>query len=262
MKIRLNIEYKGTNFSGWQIQPGVRTIQEELEKGINVILTSQFKQKKLNNISEVTVVGSGRTDAGVHALCQVCSFDWPQELDFEPVSFTKSLNGITDRDIIISSSQAVSESFDARRTPHIKTYEYRINTGNAWGGLYDEFQWTPEVSNLDVRKMIFAAGVLLGEHDFETFRASDCCATSTNRTIKLSDVVRTGKHELTYIVQGNGFLKQMVRIIVGTLVDVGAGKVTLDNFREILESKNRSNAGQTAPAKGLCLKDVRYLESY
>ncbi len=257
MKVKLTLEYSGEPFAGWQTQPGLLTVQSDLERSLQVMFASWAKKQNVAWDKAVAITGSGRTDAGVHARGQVASFSWPEEFNFDPRLVLNSLNGISVPELIIRRVESADDGFDARFSPHAKCYQYRLLLRDQREGLEAGRVWGVG-SRLDVRAMIEAAKLFGGQHDFSSFRASDCTAKSTERTILLSEITRVSDEEVVFTAHGKGFLKQMIRIMVGTLVDVGKGKLTIADVQRILDSRNRSLAGQTAPACGLTLEWVRY----
>ncbi len=249
-RLKLTIEYDGSPFSGWQAQPGAVTVQGELERGLRVILGT-------NAPDNINVVGSGRTDAGVHALGQVAHVELPELPELDPYRLRGSLNGVTHHAIAVKDLQLVDNSFDARRSPHVKCYEYRMLRRHARGGLREHQAWVVK-SDLDLLRMIEAAKIFVGEHDFAAFRSSDCNAVTTVRTIEVCELFRRDTELISLVVHGRGFLKQMIRIIAGTLMEVGIGKLKPGEIEGILASGRRQNAGITAPSYGLTLNWVRY----
>jgi len=206
----------------------------------------------------LAVVGSGRTDAGVHARGQVANFRWPDEVPFELHRCKAALNALTGDDLAVVDIEQVPEDFDARRSAHIKCYSYRILLRPFSYGLDFGRAWYVRGNELDLAPMILAAHYFRGQHDFSGFRALDCEATTTERTMLSSELTRISRDLLVYSVIGKGFLKQMVRIMVGTLVEVGQGRIDPDTVAEILAAPDRTRAGKTAPAYGLLLDWVRY----
>lgn len=237
--------------SGWQFQKNSQTVQAKIENAIRVFLS-----KSLDSDFEVRLHASGRTDSGVRARMQVAHFDLPLNLQVDPNRFVFSVNSILKELISIYSLEEVSFDFDARRTPHLKTYRYHF--------LVSEFDKNSHkntsfwISSVDIKSMINASKYLQGKHDFSAFRASDCSAKTSTRIIKSIEFDREGDLLILSVV-GNGFLKQMIRIIAGTLLEVGQGKKTAEEVEEILKSRDRLKAGPTAPAKGLELYKVEYL---
>ncbi|MBI4411010.1 MAG: tRNA pseudouridine(38-40) synthase TruA [Deltaproteobacteria bacterium] len=257
-RIKLTIQYKGTNYCGWQVQPNGVTIQELLQKTLHRLF-----QKKIN------VIGSGRTDSGVHALGQVCHFDADDVGAYCNTPLHKiiySLNSLLPTDIAVIDAQIVDEKFHAQKSAKRKTYEYFILNSRTRSPFLNEYVWQIPVP-LDLKKMRQAARCLVGEHDFKAFCASDSSVkTTVRRVYRIS--IRVGAYGCTPLqtadsligisIVGNGFLKQMVRNIVGTLVQVGKGRMRLAEFRKAFKSRDRRQAGATAPARGLVLRRVIY----
>ena len=242
--INLIIEYDGSNYLGWQIQPKGHTIQGVI----------QDRLKRLTG-EPLQLIGSGRTDAGVHALGQVAHFKTESRMDAN--TFQRALNSLLPEDIVIRRAEEVEADFHARRSAKSKIYEYRILNRSTPPAVDRQYVWhVPQKLNLDEMKK--ATHNLVGEHDFSAFRSVGSSTRSSVRNILRADW-KTGKGGLLrFEIEATGFLKQMVRAIVGTLVEVGRGKIDAEGFRDILNSKNRREAGPTAPAHGLFLKEVRY----
>ena len=259
MKLKLLIEYDGLPFSGWQIQPGQLTVQAELERALGIYLGSLAKAQGQHLVDRHLVTGSGRTDAGVHAKGQVASFQWPDTLQFEEQRFIAAINGICHRGLSVKAAQLLPDTFDARFSPHSKCYTYCILLRRQQDPLRGAWSWR-QGQHLDIPLMIAAAHSLRGTHDFAAFRAADCAAKTTTRTLLLSELARSNSDELVYTVHGTGFLKQMIRTIVGTLVSIGLQKRSIADLQTMLTHGNRTLAGQTAPAQGLCLEWVKYPE--
>ncbi len=240
-RIKLTVAYDGTNYQGWQVQPMVPTIEGELNKHLSQLLEE-----------EITVIGASRTDSGVHALCNIAVFDSKTMIPGEKISY--ALNQRLPEDIRIQKSEEVAGDFHPRHCNSRKTYEYRI-----WNAefplptrrLYHHFTY----KKLDVEQMKKAAVYLEGEHDFKSFCAVAAVVETTVRTIYEVNVERQ-QEEIVIRVCGNGFLYNMVRIIAGTLMEAGIGKYPPEHILTIIEAKNRSAAGPTAPANGLTL--VKY----
>lgn len=242
-KLKLTLEYDGTDFFGWQIQAEGRTVQEEVEKALRVLLGH-----------EVRIVGAGRTDSGVHALGQVASFSTERRLPED--AYLKGLNGILPRDVAVVGVEEVPEDFCARRSASKKRYVYRISNRPVCSPLRRRTHW--EIFRpLDVSAMREAAAHFLGKHDFSAFRASNCQAPTTVRELFRLDVLERGD-EIVLVFEATAFLKHMVRNIVGTLVEVGQGKRPPDDPVRLLASGDRRLAGETAPAHGLTLERVWY----
>ncbi len=243
MHYRLLLEYDGTEYHGWQLQPGVRTLQGVLEQALATVLRHP-----------VRVAAAGRTDAGVHALGQVATFRTDHLV--EPRELRKSLNALTPRDIAVREVASVPDDFDPRRDATARVYEYRIWNQPWPSAFWQRFTWHVARA-LDVRAMRAAAALLAGEHDFSAFRAADCESESRVRRVVHSGLSEA-ENMLLYRIEANAFLKHMVRAIVGTLVEVGTGAVAAGEIGEILASRDRGRAGATAPPQGLVLVSVAY----
>lgn len=244
-RIRLVVAYDGTNYCGWQIQPNGITVEEVLNRTL-CKMTGEA----------ITVIGASRTDSGVHAMGNVAVFD--TESTIPPERFSYALNQRLPDDIVIVSSDEVPADWHPRYRNCEKTYEYHIlNTRIPvpTKRLTNYFVSFP----LDEKKMQQAAEYLKGEHDFVSFCNVRTDVEDTVRTITALDVLRNGE-EITVRITGNGFLYNMVRIIVGTLIRVGRGFYEPEQVREILEAKNRKEAGVTAPPQGLMLMQIDYGE--
>ncbi len=241
---KFTIQYDGRKYNGWQKQGNTTTtIQGKLEE----ILSKMFEM-------EIEVVGSGRTDAGVHALGQVANAHIDKFVDNE--TFRDELNEHLPKDIRIVDVAKVDDRFHARLNATGKKYSYRIDNG-AVSDPFTRKYCTRVEKQLDINKMKEAASLLIGEHDFTAFSTTAGKKKSKVRTIYSLELVEdNGK--ISIDVTGNGFLYNMVRIIAGTLIEVGLGKKTISNVREALESMDRSKAGITAPPTGLFLVEVNY----
>ena len=243
-RVKLVVAYDGTAYHGWQIQPGARTIEGELNRTLSELLQE-----------EIQVIGASRTDSGVHALCNVAVFDTDTRIPAEKLSY--ALNQRLPEDIRIQSSCEVEADFHPRHCDSRKTYEYRILNREfplPTKRLYAHFTYVP----LDVSKMEKAASYLIGEHDFKSFCATAAVVETTVRTLYEATVGREND-EIVIRVCGNGFLYNMVRIIAGTLMEVGRGNLEPERMKEILEAKDRTVAGPTAPACGLTLVKYEFL---
>src|SRR4030043_305297 len=242
--IKLLIEYDGTNYQGWQVQPKGPTIQGVLQEKIG-LLTGE----------PVQLFGSGRTDSGVHALGQVAHFKTQNQMDMPTIH--RALNSLLPRDIVIQKVEEVDEGFHARKHSKSKVYEYRILNRNLRSAFHRGYVWyIPQKLNLTEMKK--ATLSLIGEHDFSSFRSVGTPTRTAVRRVIRAEWKRGRDGLIRFEIEANGFLKQMVRAIVGTLVEVGKDKISVKEFRKILESKERRNAGPTAPAHGLFLKEVKY----
>ena len=235
-RIKLTIAYDGTNYCGWQVQPNGITVEEVVNKAL----------KKLT--------GASRTDSGVHALGNVAVFDTHTTIPPERISY--ALNQRLPEDIVIVKSEEVAEDFHPRYCDCSKTYEYHIL--NTRIPIPTKRLTNYFVSyDLDVEKMRKAAGYLIGEHDFVSFCNVRTDVEDTVRTVTELEILKDGE-EITIRISGNGFLYNMVRIIVGTLIRVGRGFYEPEKVKEILEAKDRKAAGVTAPPHGLILAEIRY----
>ena len=237
-RVRLVVAYDGTNYHGWQIQNNGITIESELNRA----LSDLFKE-------EIEVIGASRTDSGVHALGNIAVFDTTSRMPAEKVSY--ALNQRLPEDIRIQCSDEVAVDWHPRYCESRKTYEYRIYRGQfpmPVKRLYSLFSY----HTFDVIKMKEAAAYLVGEHDFKSFCQVGAQVQSTVRTIYQAEVEEQGE-DLVIRVCGNGFLYNMVRIIAGTLMEIGQGKKVPEDILSIIEAKDRAAAGPTAPAHGLTL---------
>ena len=241
--IKLLIEYDGTNYHGWQRQSNSITIQEIMENTLFKITSER-----------TTIIASGRTDAGVHALGQVANFRTDSRM--EDISFIKAFNRLLPHDIVVKDAVTVEENFNSRHSAKSKVYRYSILNRSYPSSFDYRYSWFIK-EQLDIHAMMDAASLLIGTHDFSSFRSSTCQATNPVRTLKRLDIEREG-NSILFHFEADGFLKQMVRNIVGTLVYVGRGKFEPLTIKKRLENKNRSSAGPTAPPQGLFLIEVRY----
>ncbi len=243
MNVKLTIQYDGTAYHGWQIQAGDITIQEELTKALKSITGENIKVK-----------GCGRTDSGVHAEKYICNFYTESRIPADRYPY--ALNSKLPRDIVCKAAEFEDEEFDSNRSAVSKRYIYRIYNSDIPDAFAGRYSWQYKYK-LDDKKMRKASEAFIGEHDFIGFASSGFTVKTTVRTIYSLDVKREGDM-ITIDVYGNGFLYNMVRIIAGTLVFVGSGKINPEDMPEIINSKCRERAGVTAPAHGLCLKEVYY----
>ena len=244
--LKLTLEYLGTAYYGWQRQPGLPTIQEELERALSIALREPVRAS-----------GAARTDAGVHARGQVVSAMTSRPVD--PGRLARSLNALLPDDIAVRCVEIVPDAFHARHSARGRLYQYKVAVGEHCSPfLMQTAAWSRRA--LDVEAMDVAARMLEGEHDFSSFRSSGDQSESPVKTIWSSRVTRDPHAEglLCYSVEGNSFLQHMVRAIAGTLIEVGRGRRPAAEMRRILEARNRAAAGTTAPARGLTLIVVRY----
>lgn len=241
--IKLIIEYDGKGFNGWQKQPDRLNIQGEIEKAIEEITGEK-----------VDLTASGRTDAGVHSLGQTANFKTDSKIPTE--KFAKAINSRLKKSIVIKSAEEVDEKFHSRYSVKSKTYKYIINNSENGTAIYRGLEYHVPMK-LDYEKMNEAIKYFIGEHDFKAFKASGTSSKSSVRKI-LDGSVRKEGERVIIEVTGTGFLYNMVRIISGTLLDVGLGKIKPEDIPSIIESKDRTKAGKTLPAHGLYLLQVNY----
>lgn len=228
---------------GWQKQPNKLNIQGEIEKAIGEITGE-----------EIDLIASGRTDSGVHSLGQTANFKTNSNIPIE--KFPVAINSKLKKSIVIKSAEEVDERFHSRYSVKSKKYRYTINTSQYGSAIYRDMEYHFPFE-LDIQKMQEAAKYFEGEHDFKAFKASGTSSKSSVRTIFKAEVIQND--DRIYIeLTGSGFLYNMVRIISGTLVDVGIGKIKPKEIKDIIESKDRIRAGKTLPARGLCLMEVNY----
>ena len=245
-RIKLVVAYDGTNYCGWQVQPNGMTVEEMLNQTITKVMGTTTK-----------VVGASRTDSGVHALGNVAVFDTECTIPGERVKH--ALNQHLPEDIRIIDSDEVAAGFHPRFCETAKTYEYAILTGKSPYPTYRHTHYFVSYA-LNTNDMRKAAEYIVGTHDFTSFCSSKSEVEDRVRTIYSLDIVEEGRDnaQIKFIIKGNGFLYNMVRIIVGTLIDVGRGLIRPEDVEQILEAKDRTKAGATAPAQGLCLVEIKY----
>lgn len=243
-RVALLVQYKGSNYSGWQIQDNANTVEEELEKALSKLCQEKIK-----------LTGCSRTDAGVHALAHVSHFDTSFKMPY--VRMSLALKPLLPDDIAVLKSRAVSQDFNARFSTKGKQYSYYIYNSSKENVFIKPYVYE-ESRDLDLEAMQKACTYFIGEHDFRTFMATGSSAKTTVRTIyDLNiDYVRPGLLRLK--IKGNAFLYNMVRIIAGTILYVGLGKIQLEDIPKIIASKDRTKAGKTLAAKGLFLDKVFY----
>ncbi len=242
--IRLVVEYDGSELHGWQRQHGSPTVQQHLEEALAKLLTH-----------EVQVAGASRTDAGVHARGQVAAFRTERPIPLHGIR--RGLNSMLPPSIAIRDAAEVPEDFHPRFSATGKHYRYTILARPERSPRWRDRAWHFS-EPLNVHAMHDAAAVLVGEHDFSAFRAAGCTAKTTIRRVDSITLTRLHPYVLEVDIRGNAFLRQMVRILVGTLTDVGVGRLSVSQVPEILAGKDRTKAGPTAPAHGLELIEVRY----
>jgi len=242
--IKITIEYDGTNYLGWQKQPQGSTVQEKIEKA----LTNMTGEK-------INLLGSGRTDSGVHAFAQVANFETNSNI--KSIEFQMGLNSSLPIDITISDAQEVDMDFHAQFSSKSKTYIYKIFNNDYPSALVRKRAWFMPLE-LDLDQMREAAEYLIGEHDFKAFAQSGIEVRTTVRNVLDLSLVQEGNNIILFSIEATGFLKRMVRLIIGTLVQVGKGKITPLDFAEILNSGEKTKFVYAAPPQGLYLKEVKY----
>ncbi len=241
---KLVLEYEGTGYHGWQRQQGVLTIQEMLESRLEVMLRSPIR-----------VRASGRTDAGVHARGQVVNFYARTRM--QPTEIMQGLNSLLPADIVVLCAEEAPDAFHARFSALSKIYEYRILNRLQPSALERNRAWHIR-HKLDLPAIEQCLQLITGRHDFSAFMGAGSSVKSTERCIHRAELRIPEPHHALFIFAADGFLKHMVRNLVGTLVDVGKGKLTSAAFGEVLAGRDRRLAGMTAPAHGLCLVTVVY----
>jgi len=241
---KIIIEYDGAGYHGWQRQPKDRTIQEEIEKALETMTGDG-----------VTLTGSGRTDAGVHALGQVANFKCDTAIS--PDVFQKGLNSLLPDDIIIRSCHLIDVEFHARFNAKSKRYHYRILNDQLPAAIGRGYFWHIK-KHLNVGSMGKAISGIKGEHDFKAFEGAGSPRAHTTRRVIDTGIEKRQNGFITITIEANGFLRYMVRNIVGSLVDVGLEKMAVSEFLELLKTRDRTLAGITAPARGLFLMEVKY----
>lgn len=241
MRYFIELSYNGKNYHGWQIQPDAISVQEKLNDALSTI----FQEK-------IEVVGAGRTDSGVHASQMFAHFDIEKELEKEVVF---RINSILPNDIAVSQVFLVNNEKHARFDATSRSYEYKIWLGR--NPFLLDFSWQIHSQKPNIDFMNKAAKLLLEYTDFQTFSKVKTEVYTFNCDITEAFWIQN-KNELIFHISANRFLRNMVRAIVGTLLDVGLGKISIEDFQQIIESKNRANAGLSVPAKGLFLTNIKY----
>jgi tRNA pseudouridine38-40 synthase len=242
--LRLVLEYDGTDFAGWQRQPAARTVQEVVERAIGAMTHEPALLR-----------GAGRTDAGVHARAQVASFRTASAIPCE--GLRRGLNGTLPADVAVIAVDEVPADFDARRSARGKHYAYRIWNAPSRSPLRERFVWHL-YRPLDLAAMTSAAAALLGEHDFSAFRAAGCDRKNPVRVLRRLDCVVEEPGLVAVHLEATAFLRSMARVIVGTLVEIGLGARPPGDAARLLALGDRTEAGRTAPARGLMLEQVSY----
>ena len=241
---KVTIEYDGSRYHGWQRQKKDHSIQAEIEMALEKITSAK-----------VTLFGSGRTDAGVHAAGQVANFKCDTRL--APAAFISGLNSLLPEDIIIKDCERVATNFHARYDARSKLYHYKMLNRSIPAAIGRQYVWHIR-KPLDRRTMRAAVAHTIGRHDFKAFEGSGSPRQDTTREVLAAKLIEEPGGILIFEIEAEGFLRYMVRNIVGTLVDVGLGKITAADFKRIMDSRDRAQAGVTAPAKGLTLIRVNY----
>ena len=241
---KLIIAYDGSAYHGWQRQKVDNTIQAEVERALATMTASRIR-----------IMASGRTDAGVHALGQVASFQSASGLS--PQIYCQGLNSLLPDDILILSCERMPAAFHARYDTRSKHYQYRILNRELPAIMERHYIWHIK-RKLNLATMQTAAACLAGRHDFKAFEGSGSPRSTTVREVFRAELKSSGEDRILFDIEADGFLRYMVRNIVGTLVAVGQGKIAAETVFEILNSKDRGKAGATAPAKGLFLMSVQY----
>jgi tRNA pseudouridine38-40 synthase len=240
--VRLDIEYDGSGFRGWARQPGMRTVQGELEAALETVLREP-----------VTLTVAGRTDTGVHARGQVASFETDAEL---PPNLARSLNGVGPDDIAVTAAATVPDGFDARRDARSRTYRYQVLTPPTPNPIErDRALWWPH--RIDRGALDACAAALPGSHDFTAFTPTQTDHVRFERDI-LAAAWEQGGEVLSFLITADAFMRNMVRALVGTQLGVASGRRSVEDFVRLLQGAPRSEAGETAPPHGLYLESVSY----
>lgn len=240
----ITLQYDGTNYHGFQIQDNANTVQAEVEKALSSLLNEDIK-----------IIASGRTDTGVHAIAQKAHFDSVKnKIPCQQISF--ALQSFLPKDIAVTDCMEISEDLHARFSAKRKTYIYKVFLNKINLPLYANKYYCYKYE-INFNNLLKASEKLIGEHDFKSFMAVGSAVENTVRTIYSLNILLKDK-ELIFEITANGFLYNMIRIIVGTLLDIGRGRYNLEDMEAIIAAKNRQVAGHTAPAYGLYLKEVFY----
>jgi tRNA pseudouridine38-40 synthase len=242
--VKLILAYDGTRYAGWQVQPNGPSVQAEVERALGILHKAPRR-----------VVAAGRTDAGVHARAQVCSF--PEEAPLPLSAYVKGMNALLPEDVAVAEASLEADGFDARRSARGKRYRYRIENRETRFPIGRAYAWQL-FRPLDAEAMRRAAAPLVGRHDFAAFQASDCDSPHAVRDLDRLEVLGQGGGAIEVVAEATAFVKHMVRNLVGTLVEVGLGRREPAWAGEVLEGRDRKRAGPTAPAHGLTLEEVFY----
>ncbi|QWE21735.1 tRNA pseudouridine(38-40) synthase TruA [Polynucleobacter sp. AP-Jannik-300A-C4] len=257
MRIALGLQYDGSPYSGWQSQVGQNTIQDELEKAI-----SAFVGIDASKSNPIRVITAGRTDAGVHALGQVVHFD--VEVERENWSWVRGVNTFLPESIVVNWAQVVTEEFSARYSAHERTYIYALHAGPCRSPMAADragYVMLPPDRWFDVEAMKLACECLIGEHDFTSFRSSECQSKTPVKTMYSIEIF-SNEPWLYFKIKGNAFLHHMVRNLVGSFVQIGVGKQKAGWMAEVLEAKDRSIAAPTFSPAGLYLAQIAYPDEF
>lgn len=241
--IKIIVEFDGTNYAGWQRQKNAVAIQQKIEHAIKEITKE-----------EIEVTGASRTDAGVHAKGFVGNFF--TESSIPPEKFKYAINTKLPDDIVILHSEEASQDFHARYSSKGKKYVYTVLNRKDRAAIHRNYIYNFQ-GELDLNLMIEASKYFLGTHEFDSFRKKGSSVKTTRRTIYCLDILKNNE-EIKFIISGDGFLYNMVRIIVGTLLEVGINKIRSQDIKDIILAKDRTKAGKAVPASGLCLEEVFY----
>jgi tRNA pseudouridine38-40 synthase len=242
--VKLVLEYDGARYVGWQVQPNGPSIQAEVERALETLHKAPRR-----------VTAAGRTDAGVHALGQVCSFFEREPLPLS--AYLQGMNALLPADIAVRAATLEADGFDARRSASGKRYRYRIENGPTRAPLSRRAAWQL-FRRLDAGAMRAAARLLLGRHDFACFQAADCACAHAVRELTRCDVLGEGSGRIDLVLEATAFVRHMVRNVAGTLVEVGLGQRSPPEMEGLLLARDRTLAGPTAPPQGLCLEEVFY----
>lgn len=257
MRIALGLQYDGSSYSGWQTQPNGNTIQDDLEKAIAAFIGQQGAQAL-----PVNTITAGRTDSGVHALGQVVHFDTQVERD--PFSWVRGINSFLPKEIAINWAKPVSDEFSARFSAFERTYIYALHAGPCRSPLVSSragYLLLPPQKWFDINAMQLAAQYLIGEHDFTSFRSSECQSKTPVKTIYSIDII-SQEPWLYFRIRGNAFLHHMVRNLVGSFLQIGVGKQSSEWMGQLLMAKDRRLAAPTFMADGLYLAKIAYPEQF
>ena len=252
MRIALGLQYDGSPYAGWQVQHNQNTVQAELEKAITAFIGEEAKGFPVQTIT------AGRTDAGVHALGQVVHFD--TQVEREDFSWVRGVNSFLPGSIVVNWAKVVPEEFSARFSAYKRTYIYALHAGPCRSPMIDAragYVMLPPNQWFDIDAMKEAAQCLIGEHDFTSFRSSECQSKTPVKTMYAIDII-SAEPWLYFVIRGNAFLHHMVRNIVGAAIAVGEGSRSVGWIADLLQARDRTQAGITAPAAGLYFCHVRY----